>query len=400
MAVIEENQYLLAELAGVPYLLPYGQKLADHKTLMRLNQTAALIWKQLESGRSEEEIVSELALRFDLGEADLPELARDVETCIGVFSRGTGLPGIVTEPALAERFPREPASLKERPPGEAEVCLGLGPLTFWYRGPASLPERFFRPFVREPRAGDGTITVLPSAPPPGTGGRLLVRNRDVEIREYADGCCFSFPAFPGVHEIVLEKKTGDILAFCEKELSEERQENLFHALRFAYLVAAQRKGFFMLHSASVAYRGEAWLFSGSSGTGKSTQAGHWHRRFHTPHLNGDLNLIGEKDGRLLVFGQPWCGTSGICTPEQVPLGGIVFLKQAGENDVSALPEDEKILNLLNRTISPGWKRQQMERNIALASAIAGNARMFRFQCTAEPGSADVLKRAVDRAYDS
>ena len=89
------------------------------------------------------------------------------------------------------------------------------------------------------------------------------------------------------------------------------------------------------------YRGRAFLVSGSSGTGKSTHSALWHDLYQTPLLNGDLNLLGIRDNIPYAYGLPWCGTSGICTPKDYPLGGIIFLKQAAIDQVQSLQPDEK-----------------------------------------------------------
>lgn len=104
------------------------------------------------------------------------------------------------------------------------------------------------------------------------------------------------------------------------------------------------------------YQGKAWLFSGSSGTGKSTHANLWANRYHTPVLNGDLNVLDIKNGLPYLYGLPWCGTSETYTTTTYPLGGIVFLKQAPFNRVNSLPPDEQALFLMQRMISPTWTK--------------------------------------------
>ena len=72
-------------------------------------------------------------------------------------------------------------------------------------------------------------------------------------------------------------------------MTEEEQDSLFLAIRPVFLFLAQKKGMFVLHSASLLYLEKAWLFSGPSGMGKSTHTALWKKLFDTPFLNGDLN---------------------------------------------------------------------------------------------------------------
>jgi hypothetical protein len=172
-------------------------------------------------------------------------------------------------------------------------------------------------------------------------------------------------------------------------------EDLFHALRFAFLILAQQKELYVLHSASFLYRGRAFLVSGSSGTGKSTHSALWHDLYQTPLLNGDLNLLGIRDSIPYAYGLPWCGTSGICTPKDYPLGGIIFLKQAAIDQVQSLQPDEKVLHILQRMISPAWTKELLLRNLHFSEALAPLIFSCRLYCTKESSAARTLKAAID-----
>lgn len=36
--------FLLKYIEGVPYLLPYGQRIVEHRRNLRLNETSAYLW--------------------------------------------------------------------------------------------------------------------------------------------------------------------------------------------------------------------------------------------------------------------------------------------------------------------------------------------------------------------
>ena len=42
--------FVKTTIAGIPYLLPYGQKIADHARSLRLNDSGALLWDTLYPG--------------------------------------------------------------------------------------------------------------------------------------------------------------------------------------------------------------------------------------------------------------------------------------------------------------------------------------------------------------
>ncbi|MFQ9395867.1 MAG: hypothetical protein ACLR2E_19865 [Lachnospiraceae bacterium] len=152
-----------------------------------------------------------------------------------------------------------------------------------------------------------------------------------------------------------------------------------------------------LHSASLLYQGKAWLFSGHSGMGKSTHTNLWHELFQTPLLNGDLNLLGQKDGRFLVYGLPWCGTSEIFTTETQKLGGIVLLGRDPEKDfIQELSAVEKTVRVMQRLISPAGARSSSPKIWPFSEALAESLPVLSFLCTKNPSAARRMKEEIDR----
>ena len=131
-------------------------------------------------------------------------------------------------------------------------------------------------------------------------------------------------------------------------------ESLFLSLRFPFMLKAATENRYMLHSSSLLYRDRVFCFSAPSGTGKSTHTNMWQKLFGSVLINGDLNLIGfdEPGGEYLVYGTPWCGTSGICDPEVRILGGIVFIKRSHIPAAEEIPYPRNVLATANRLISP------------------------------------------------
>jgi len=201
----------------------------------------------------------------------------------------------------------------------------------------------------------------------------------------------------GIYEMTVQKDGGLTIAYCRPgAFEEEHIEQLLHALRFGFLLLAQKHHLYALHSASILYRGKAWLFSGPSGTGKSTHTGLWHELYGVPLLNGDLNVIGIQDGKPMVYGLPWCGTSGINTAENEPLGGIVFLRQAPENRVVIPTVSEKAFQLMQRLISPVWDASMLDEQAAFCESVSGRVPILSLYCTKEKEAAETMKQAIDQ----
>ena len=193
---------------------------------------------------------------------------------------------------------------------------------------------------------------------------------------------------------------------------EKTKEELFHAIRHFFLFFAQRQGFFAIHSASILYRDQVWLFSGHSGMGKSTHTNLWKEQFGTKIINGDLNLIGWSNGEQtnigqsvdkpgskghpIVYGMPWCGTSGIASTKSYPLGGIVLLGRSDNDHFESLTNDQKIVRVMQRMISPVWTEDMLETNLKCSAKLAKEVPIYYLLCTKEPSAAYVMKARIDK----
>lgn len=129
--------------------------------------------------------------------------------------------------------------------------------------------------------------------------------------------------------------------------------------------------------------------------GKSTHTDLWHDLLHTPYLNGDLNLVAQKNGQPVVYGIPWCGTSQISTAKTYPLGGIVLLGRADIDYLVDLEHYEKVLQVMQRMISPSWSASLMECNLDFAHILADTIPIYKLMCTKNPSALEVIKTQID-----
>lgn len=375
--------YYKTTIANVPYLLSFGQESAKRGISLRLNESGSLLWDALKKGADEEELLSLLAGKFDAKEQDLPLLRQDITNYIQTLQAL----GILQEPSVDECVPS--------PTGDA-LYFRTGPLTISYHGAVSLFETYFSDFACD--ATDDvslTVTILCDPFRHTFAKTVLVHTQELTICDSDDHYVFFFDSRWGIYEMHIKKDGSSARLYCVPDYASTHAEDVFHALRFAFLVCAQNHNLIVLHSASLLYRKKAWLFSGCSGTGKSTHTNLWHECFNSPLLNGDLNLLGQCDGVPMIYGLPWCGTSEICTSKNYPLGGIVFLKQAQQNEVAKPPLDQQILLLLQRLISPSWTQDLCEKNLRLSTEIVKHTQIFTLACTKDPEAASVMRAAID-----
>lgn len=151
----------------------------------------------------------------------------------------------------------------------------------------------------------------------------------------------------------------------------------------------------ILHASYVDIGGEAILFTGPSGIGKSTQADLWTKYGPAQVINGDRALLRQFNGKWHVFGYPSSGTSGICINRSMPLKAIVVLKQAADNQVEPLRASEKIRALLAATELYPWDSSEIDMALHTAGEITAEIPVVRLSCRPDRNAVEVLKAYLE-----
>ena len=92
-------------------------------------------------------------------------------------------------------------------------------------------------------------------------------------------------------------------------------------------------GGMMLHASATVIQGEAFLFAGQCGIGKSTHAELLKRKFpEARFINDDKPALRLRDGRWIAYGTPWCGKNGINENAAFPVKAICLLTTKRDNN--------------------------------------------------------------------
>lgn len=396
-----QEGYALRKIKDKNYLMPYGQKIADQRKGMVLNETGSFLWNFLEQPKEREEILEAVIQYYEIKEKERGE----IEKQIGVFINQLLTLGVLND---------DLKPLQEPFWGAMEI----GMLRIGLYGREEFFSEKFKPFLKNNRfenivgesasihkqVSEQRVEVLYGIPPFYSNGKILLKNKELEVFDLAGIYELYFPTMKNIQKVYVTKDTGYARIYCnlEAERADETEkeiycENLFHVIRHIFLLYAQKNGYYALHSASILYRGQAWLFSGHSGMGKSTHTALWHEYVDTPYLNGDLNLIGKNETGegYCIYGIPWCGTSGLCTTETVELGGIILLGRDAEDYVEELSPFEQVLRVTQRMISPAWTEQMATGNLEFAEQMAEQTWITQLFCTKDPSAVEVIRKWID-----
>lgn len=147
---------------------------------------------------------------------------------------------------------------------------------------------------------------------------------------------------------------------------------------------------FLLHAAGVIRNGNAFLFPGRSGAGKTTLAGCAPR--DACLLSDEVSCVRRSGTAFLAWGTPFTGE--LATPgvnRSAPVKALCFLRQAAENRLVPVNEAEALrllmLNVLFFANDPGLVRQVFE----TAGEFVAATKAFHLDFAPGPGAWELIQ---------
>ncbi|MBR5762417.1 MAG: PqqD family protein [Lachnospiraceae bacterium] len=381
--------YILKEMQGHYYLIPFGQASADFSKDVEINEEGAFIWKLLENDMEASEVVDACMKEYECPPEQYDKVKAVVETFFDQMFEGRLLEWTIKRKPLRGDIMRKYviAGLNVHVTGSPDI--DLSPLDDYIAKRTRPADTLTVNMVRLTKE---EIARHESIEP---GETLIIKNEAAEIYKGSYGYRLEIKDCHNVVRILINEK-GDYanIEYIEGDAAEMSQE-LFLAIRLPFTYFAALHGLIAIHSASIVYRGKGWLFSGRAMVGKSTHTNLWKKNAGVTVFNGDMNLLGAEDSLTYMYGVPWCGESGISEPGKYPVAGITFLKQSSDNRVSEVKGNERVLKILRRLFSPLWNHELLGNYAFFAQNIAETVCLCQLECTADKGAFEVMKTFID-----
>ncbi|MCD8237816.1 MAG: hypothetical protein LUC92_00525 [Clostridiales bacterium] len=151
----------------------------------------------------------------------------------------------------------------------------------------------------------------------------------------------------------------------------------------------------MLHSSAVVVDGYAYLFSASSGTGKSTHTGLWLKYFGDKAyiLNDDKPALRIIDGEVYAYGSPWSGKTDLNRNERVRIAGICFIERSEENHIEKADTFDAFGRFFTQTVRPMGK-ESAEAFMKTVNEIFENVPMYIMGCNMSLEAVETSYRAM------
>jgi len=96
------------------------------------------------------------------------------------------------------------------------------------------------------------------------------------------------------------------------------------------------------------------LFSGVSGSGKSTMARLWQQAGAGSLLSDERVAVCKREGSFWLCGTPWHGDGQVSSPAWTPLNRIFIISHAADNQVRPLKPARAVSALVVRSFLPYW----------------------------------------------
>lgn len=414
--------YVIRQLADTFYIIPTGQRIADRRRCLKINQTGCVIWDLLQKDLSWEELLSayteyvksiemtentKTVKPASIGEEASTVTAASISSDLSTYVLTLFQFGMIQASAKEmQAFPFAPFQAKEN----VYYCrYNIAGIQVHYKGRKEWLHAFFEPFLEDGKENPSAHIhmgeqiqisqnwrVRSLSEVPEIAGELLLFGSQLDVYRCSGDYMLRFPSNHHLALCTLSFDGKEAVFYYDGSTQQEAVDELFYGFRAAFFYLAALHGKYALHSASNYYQEKAWLYSASSGTGKTTHVKLWEKLYAVPVLNGDLNLLGMEKDEVFVYGIPWCGTSGVYTTKKYPLGGIILLKRGTENRVCKLPQDERQLYTAQRMISPAWTEKQVDDSLLFAEKLSDRIPIRQLYCTQEPSAAAVMKEYIDK----
>lgn len=135
---------------------------------------------------------------------------------------------------------------------------------------------------------------------------------------------------------------------------------------------------FLFHGAAISFNGKGYIFSGPSGTGKTTHMRLWLKnKPETIVVNGDKPFIltGEEP---MICGSPWAGKERINTNTIAPLNAIVLMQRAERNSMYQISFSDAFPFIYQQTYRPG-QVDKIRKTLQMLKSLEGKVSFYRFE---------------------
>ncbi len=155
----------------------------------------------------------------------------------------------------------------------------------------------------------------------------------------------------------------------------------------------------LIHAVAISYKDKAWLFTGKSGAGKTTQYKKWKIKFRdqVQLICGDMPCLEtDENGNIHVYPTPWNGKERYRGKADAQLGGLIFLEQSDHNDISELSVQKSIIALFRQFAVEANSEEELCSLSKIADIIIRKYPVLKFYNTGDEEAVMLCNEYLER----
>ena len=137
---------------------------------------------------------------------------------------------------------------------------------------------------------------------------------------------------------------------------------------------------FFFHGAAFIWKGQAFLFVGKSGVGKTTMLRHWLNLYgeELEIINGDKPVIEQCENHFIVHPSPWTGKEGWNGERSARLAGIICLEQGKTNSFIRIDKQSAVFPIFLQFLYQPTDETSVDLVCRYEQALLENVPVWRF----------------------
>lgn len=161
------------------------------------------------------------------------------------------------------------------------------------------------------------------------------------------------------------------------------------------LTRLAREGGLLLHSAGVLAPTGGYIFTGASGTGKSTLSGFFDA-CGASVLSDKRMIIRKKGAAFVIHGTPWIGSGAYAKNESGLLTELFCISHGPQHQLESLPPSAVLARILPQCFLPHWDRTAMESTLTFLGDLMAHVPCQRLAFAKRPDVVDYVQNQRTR----
>jgi hypothetical protein len=144
----------------------------------------------------------------------------------------------------------------------------------------------------------------------------------------------------------------------------------------------------LMHGSAICMDGQAYIFTASSGTGKSTHTRLWREVFSERAwmINDDKPLIRMENGRITVYGSPWDGKHHLSRNASAPLKAVIWLNRDENNSIMPMTAVDAF-PIVRKQVSLPQNKELLMQVLAMEKQLLQTVDFYKLYCNMEQDAA-------------